>query len=153
LGPGFETHVQVPSGVEEEGGDLGGCMNVVVVLELSIREEFVPIILVLVAKEVEVLLQLLLYVFGLAVGLQVVGSGGVELHAEDVSVGEAVELPDISQVQVYAAHGGASGVSWNEVHSLAIQVYHYHDGVVTMSVREFYDEVHRGNIPLLCGNG
>ncbi|KAG5339180.1 hypothetical protein C0989_005258 [Termitomyces sp. Mn162] len=73
---------QVSSGVEEEWGKLGGSMNMVVVLELGIGKEFVPVILALVAEEVEVLLQLLVYVFGLAIRLWVIGGGGVKLHAE-----------------------------------------------------------------------
>ncbi|KAG5338411.1 hypothetical protein C0989_007356 [Termitomyces sp. Mn162] len=103
--------------VEEEWEELGGHVNMVVVLELGIRKEFIPVILVLIAEEAEVLLQLLIYVFSLAIGLQVVGGGGVELHAKqlvelpgeihhelwslvrDVGIGEAMELPDIPPVQ------------------------------------------------------
>ncbi|KAG5349578.1 hypothetical protein C0989_002976 [Termitomyces sp. Mn162] len=82
LGLGFEAHMQVPSGVKEKWGELGGCMNMVVVLELSIREKFIPVILALIAEKAEVLLQLLVYMFGLAIRLWVVGGGGVKLHAE-----------------------------------------------------------------------
>ncbi|KAG5334569.1 hypothetical protein C0989_003355, partial [Termitomyces sp. Mn162] len=82
LGPGFKAYVQVLSDVKEEWGKLGGSMNMVVVLELGIEKEFIPVILVLVAEEMEVLLQLLVYAFGLAVRLQVIGGGGVKLHAK-----------------------------------------------------------------------
>ncbi|KAG5728435.1 hypothetical protein E4T56_gene19020 [Termitomyces sp. T112] len=86
-GPGFITHAQVPSSVEEEWGELGGRMNMVVVLEFGIGEEFVPVVLALVAEEVEILFQLLVYMLHLAIGLRMVGSGGVELYSE-----QSVEL-------------------------------------------------------------
>ncbi|KNZ81600.1 hypothetical protein J132_11232, partial [Termitomyces sp. J132] len=139
---------------------LGGRVNMVVVLEFGIRKEFVPVILVLVAEEAEILFQLLVYTLCLAVRLWVVGSGGVELYSEqsvellgelchelwspiqDVGIGEAMELPDIPLVQVHSTHDGAGSVGWNEVHSLAIQVHHHHDHIVTMGVRELYDEVY-----------
>ncbi|KNZ77991.1 hypothetical protein J132_02634, partial [Termitomyces sp. J132] len=114
---------------------------------------------------------LLVYVFGLAIGLQVVGGGSVELHSKqsvelpgevchklwslirDIGIGEAVELPDILPVQVHSTHGGAIGVSWNEVHLLAIQAYHHHDHIVTMGIRELYNEVHGSHTPLFYGHG
>ncbi|KNZ78834.1 hypothetical protein J132_09761, partial [Termitomyces sp. J132] len=168
LGLGFKTHAWVLSHVEEEWGKLGGCMNMVVVLEFSIGEEFVPVILVLVAEEVEILFQLLVYMLCLAIGLWIVGSGGVELHSEqsvelvgelhyelqspiqDIGIGEAMELLDVPLIQVCGAHGRAGGMSWNEVHSLAIQVHHHHDRIIIMGIRELYNEVHRCYAPLFC---
>ncbi|KNZ71518.1 hypothetical protein J132_09180 [Termitomyces sp. J132] len=123
--------------VEEEWEELSRHVNMVVVLELGIREKFIPVILVLIAEEAEVLLQLLIYVFSLAIGLQVVGGGGVELYAKqlmelpskihhklwflvgDVGIGEAMELPDIPPVQVCSTHGRAGGVGCVTTHSLA----------------------------------
>ncbi|KAG5336755.1 hypothetical protein C0989_011888 [Termitomyces sp. Mn162] len=158
-------------GVEEEWGELGGCMNVVVVLELGIREEFIPVILALIAEEAEVLLQLLIYAFGLAVRLLVVGGGGVELHAKqlaelpgevcpklwslvsNIGIREAMELPDVPLVQVCSAHGRAGGVGWNEVHLLAVQVHHHHDCIITVGIREFYSKVHGNHTPLFHGHG
>ncbi|KAG5335604.1 hypothetical protein C0989_000887 [Termitomyces sp. Mn162] len=127
--PGFETNAQVPSGVKEEWGKLGGHVNMVVVLEFSIGEEFVLVILALIAEEAEILFQLLVYVLCWAIGLWVVGSGGVELYSkqlvelpgelchelqsliQDIGIGEAVELPDIPLVQVWGTHSRAGGVS------------------------------------------
>ncbi|KNZ81309.1 hypothetical protein J132_02081 [Termitomyces sp. J132] len=146
-------------------------MNMVVVLEFSIREEFIPVILALIAEEVEILFQLLVYTLHLAIGLWIVGSGGVELYSEqsvelvselhhelwspiqDIGVGEAVKLPDAPPVQVHGTHGRAGGVGWNEVHSLAIQGHHHHDHVVTMGIRELYNEVHRCYAPLFHRHG
>ncbi|KNZ72702.1 hypothetical protein J132_02136, partial [Termitomyces sp. J132] len=168
LGLGFKAHAWVLSSVEEEWRELGRCVNMVVVLELGIREEFIPVILALIAEEVEVLLQLLIYTFGLAVGLQVVDGGGVELHTKqsvellvevchklwspvrDICIREAMELPDVSLVQVCSAHGRAGGVGQNEVHSLAIQVHYHHDCIITVGIGELYNEVHRSHALLFC---
>ncbi|KNZ81765.1 hypothetical protein J132_10043, partial [Termitomyces sp. J132] len=113
---------------------------------------------------------LLVYMFCLAIRLQVVGSSGVELHSEqsvelpselchklwslirDIGIGKAMELPDVPLVQVCSTHGRAGGVSWNEVHSLAIQVYHHHDHIVTVSIRELYNEVHGSHALLFHGH-
>ncbi|KAG5332062.1 hypothetical protein C0989_007283 [Termitomyces sp. Mn162] len=70
--------------VKEEWGKLGGCVNMVVVLEFGIGEEFVPVILALIAEEVEILFQLLVYMLHLSVRLWVVGSGGVELYSKQL---------------------------------------------------------------------
>ncbi|KNZ72699.1 hypothetical protein J132_02133 [Termitomyces sp. J132] len=64
-----------------------------------------------------------------------------------------MELPDVPLVQVCGAHGGAGGVGWNEVCSLAIQVYHHHDCIITMGIRELYNEVPRSHAPLFCRHG
>ncbi|KNZ72730.1 hypothetical protein J132_01934 [Termitomyces sp. J132] len=64
-----------------------------------------------------------------------------------------MELSDILLVQVCGAHSRAGGVGQNEVHSLAIQVYHHHDHIVTMGIRELYNEVYRSHAPLFCGHG
>ncbi|KNZ76771.1 hypothetical protein J132_08682, partial [Termitomyces sp. J132] len=66
----------------------------------------------------------------------------------DIGIGEAMELSDVPLVQVHSAYGRAGGVCWNKVHLLAIQVHHHYDCIVTMGVKELYDEVHRGNTPL-----
>ncbi|KNZ74854.1 hypothetical protein J132_05852 [Termitomyces sp. J132] len=143
-------------------------MNMVIILEFSIGEEFVPVILALVVKEAEILFQLLVYTLHLAIGLWMVGSSCVELYSkqlvelagelhyelwfpiQDIGIGEAVELPDIPLVQVCSTHGRAGCVGWNEVHSLAIQVHHHHDCIVTMGIKELYNEVHRCYTPLFC---
>ncbi|KNZ78715.1 hypothetical protein J132_10820 [Termitomyces sp. J132] len=114
---------------------------------------------------------LLVYTFGLAIRLWVVGSGGVELHSKqlvelpgelchklwapirDVGIREAVELLDISLIHVCGAHSGAGGVGQNEVCLLAIQVYHHYDCIITMGVGELYNEVHKSHAPLFCRHG
>ena len=59
-------------------------MDMIVVCKLSEREEFVPIILVLVDKKSEVLFQLLVDAFGLTVGLWVVGCGGCQFDSDQL---------------------------------------------------------------------
>ncbi|KNZ72987.1 hypothetical protein J132_01500, partial [Termitomyces sp. J132] len=113
---------------------------------------------------------LLVHVFHLAIRLWVVGGGGVELYSKqlvelpgklccklwslirDIGIGEAVELPDIPPVQVHGTHGRACGVGQNEVCSLAIQVYHHPDCIVTVGIRELYNEVHGSHAPLFHGH-
>ena len=62
-------------------------MDVVVVLELCIGQQFIPVILLLITEQVQVLLQLLVDSLSLPIRLGVVCSGGVQLHAK-----EAVQL-------------------------------------------------------------
>ncbi|KNZ76414.1 hypothetical protein J132_10525, partial [Termitomyces sp. J132] len=114
---------------------------------------------------------LLVYVFSLAIRLHVVGGGGVELHSKqlvelpselchklwspirNVGIREAMKLPDVPPVQVCSTHGGAGGVGWNEVHSLAIQVYYHHDCIITIGIGELYNEVYGSHAPLFHGHG
>ncbi|KAG6876046.1 hypothetical protein C0992_001178 [Termitomyces sp. T32_za158] len=111
---GFKTHAEAVAGVQEERESLGGGMDMVVVLEFGLQEELVPVILVLVPEESEVPFKLLVDAFGLAVRLQVVGSGHMELDVEDVGIGEAMEFPYVLPIEVGGAHGRASGVSGDE---------------------------------------
>ena len=91
----------------------GVCLDQVVLLKLSHRKGFVPIILALVGEQANILLELLVDALGLAIGLQVIGRRSCELDPEDViqfasevgnklrsmiqhdSVRESMELPDI----------------------------------------------------------
>ncbi|KNZ72032.1 hypothetical protein J132_05081 [Termitomyces sp. J132] len=141
-------------------------MNMIVVLEFGIGEEFVLVILALIAKEAEILFQLLVYMLHLTVRLWVVGSSGVELYSEqlvelpgelchrlwsliqDIGIREAMELPDVPPVQVCGTHSRAGSVGQNEVHSLAIQVHHHHNRIVTVGIEELYNEVYECYAPL-----
>ena len=55
-------------------------MYVVVILELRKQEKSDPIVLSLVNKKTEILLQFLVYLFRLSITLRMVGSGGCELN-------------------------------------------------------------------------
>ncbi len=61
---------------------LRGAMDAVVVRELSEREPVTPICLSVIDKDSEVLLDLLVYSFGLSIGLRVEGCGHVRGNVE-----------------------------------------------------------------------
>ena len=88
----------------------------VVVLELGKRQQFLPVILSLIDKQLKILLEFLVDMFGLPITLRVVGSGCQELDSKESvelmgefsnklgsSVGhdmlwEAMQLPYVSEV-------------------------------------------------------
>ena len=57
-------------------------MDVIIVLKLGQGEEFGPVILPLIDKDSEILFQLLVYPFGLAIALWVVGGGCSQLNTQ-----------------------------------------------------------------------
>ena len=62
---------------------LGNCgVDMIVILELCKREEVVPIVLSLINKEAEELLQLLIDPFHLSISLGVVCGGGCQLNSK-----------------------------------------------------------------------
>ena len=83
----LKAHPWVSSRVKHEWSLLCGGVYVIVVLELCQREQFIPIILPLIDKEVEVLFQLLVDPLHLSITLRMVGHSGSQPYAE-----EAVEL-------------------------------------------------------------
>ena len=83
----LKTHPWVPSRVKHEGSLLCGGVYVIVVLELCQWKQFIPVVLLLVDKEAEVLFQLLVDLLHLSITLRMVGCSGSQPYAE-----EAVEL-------------------------------------------------------------
>ena len=83
----LKAHPWVPSGVKHEGSLLCGRVYMIVVLELCQQKQFIPVVLPLVDKEVEILFQLLVDLLCLSITLRMVGHSGSQLYAE-----EAVEL-------------------------------------------------------------
>ena len=55
----LKTHVRIVSGVKHEGGGLHCRMHMIIVLELCIREQLIPVVLLLASEDLEVLFQLL----------------------------------------------------------------------------------------------
>ena len=55
---------------------------------------------------------------------------------------ETMELPDMLQEELRRARSGDSGVSLNEVGTLAYGVYYYHDHVVPTRVRKLHNEIY-----------
>ena len=83
----LKAHLQVSSRVKHEGNLLCGGVYVVVVLELCQWKQFIPVVLPLIDKEAEILLQLLVDLLHLSITLWMVGHSGSQLYAE-----KAVEL-------------------------------------------------------------
>src|SRR6266481_6621586 len=79
---GVKREVRVVALVCEEWGNSHGAARCVVVCELSKREEARPIVLLVVAVDVEVLFQSLVSVLGLSVTFQVISQGEVQLHVQ-----------------------------------------------------------------------
>src|SRR6266545_4601567 len=65
---------------------------------------------------------------------------------------EAVELPDVSEVEVGCSSSCNSGQHLGEVGSLAYEVNRHHDGIVSTRFRELGDEVYADGIPAFLGN-
>jgi len=145
----FEAHLGVSADIEEEGCLLRGGVDMVVVGELRQGEECVPIVLSFSNKDLQVLFQFLVDPFCLSVGLWVVGGRhrgfnsqqSVQLLHEGSNklwpaVGhnlpqEAMELPDVPEVEVCCSSGSDCGDHFNEVGAFAYGVDSYHDGVVS----------------------
>jgi hypothetical protein len=84
---GFKAHLWHPTSVKKERWLLGGQMHMVVVLELHQWKEVVPVILLLVNKEVEILVKLLVDTFRLSICLRMPCSTQCKLDPK-----ESVEL-------------------------------------------------------------
>ena len=83
----LKAHLWVSSKVKHEGSLLCGGVYVVVVLELCQWKQLIPVVLPLIDKEAEILLQLLVDRFHLYITLWMVGYSSSQLFAE-----KAVEL-------------------------------------------------------------
>src|SRR6266481_9724414 len=79
---GVKHEVWVVALICEERGNSCGAARSVVVCELSEGEEAQPVVLLVVAVDVEVLFQSLVSVLGLSVTFQVISQGEVQLHVQ-----------------------------------------------------------------------
>jgi hypothetical protein len=84
---GFKAHPWHLTGVKKERWLLGGQMHMVVVLELHQWKEVMPVILLLIDKEVEILVKLLVDTFHLSIRLRMPCSTQCKLDPK-----ESVEL-------------------------------------------------------------
>ena len=137
----------------------------IIVLELSKGEEVRPIILPLIDKEPEVLLQLLVDTFGLAISLGMVGGSGSQFNPEhpvkfsgelghelgapvrDYLARQAVVFPDILKKQSGRPGGCYGGEGGDEVGSFGDRVHYHHHGIVTGRLRQLDYEVYADSIP------
>jgi len=78
----FQIHrdVRMITFVSKERGNTSSGARSIIVSEFCQREEFRPIVLLIVAIDLNVLFQGLIYLFGLSVSLRVITGGEVELH-------------------------------------------------------------------------
>ena len=111
----FESHVQMLICVQQEWCLLGAGVDVVIVLELRHWKELIPVILTLIYKDSEVLLQLLVDALCLSICLWVVSSSCRQCDAKQSvqfsgelryklwtpignnAVWESMQFPDIVQ--------------------------------------------------------
>ena len=80
----LKAHLWVPPRVKHEGSLLCGRVYMIVVLELCQQKQFIPVVLPLIDKEVEILFQLLVDLLHLSITLQMVGCSGSQLYAKEV---------------------------------------------------------------------
>ena len=109
----------------------------VVVGELAEQQEFIPVVLSFVRKTLQILLQFLVNLFGLAIGLWVIGCRKCLADAKESvqfmhefsdelgaavrqgSLGHPMVLPYLMQEEVGGTFGCDSSVHWYEVRMLA----------------------------------
>jgi hypothetical protein len=61
---------------------------------------------------------------------------------------EAVEFPNIAQVQIGCSGGCDSGDCLNEMQPLAHRVYYYHNGIIPFRFWKFNNEVYTYGLPM-----
>jgi hypothetical protein len=142
----------------------------VVVGELGGRQELIPVILFVAREDTDELFELLVDVFSLAVGLQMVSGGGSRFNTNEapqfageigdelrttvgnVLLGGSVVPPDILVVQPGGSDSAEASVALVEVGLLTEDVNHDHNRVKPMRLRELDNEVHRDGVPVLVWN-
>ncbi|KAF8238794.1 hypothetical protein L208DRAFT_1240876, partial [Tricholoma matsutake] len=158
----FESHAWMPSSVQEEGGLLSGSMDMIVVSELSQGKEIVPIILAFIDEDTDVLLQLLVDSFGLAISLWVI-SGRSEEFDTQKSVQLTSELcyqlratvgkKDMVKIEVGGTQGTDSGVSGNEVSTFPCGINCAHHRIKPVRLWQLHHKVDTDNIPTTFWDG
>jgi hypothetical protein len=146
----FETHLRKATGVRHEQNLLRRGMDVVVVRELSHRQELIPVILFVACEDTDKLFKLLVDALGLAIDLGMVSGQGSRLDANeapqflgefhdelravvrDVPLGGSVVPPYVLVVQLDGSHSTEAGVALIEVGLLTEDINHNHDRVESM---------------------
>jgi hypothetical protein len=146
-------------------------VDVFVIGELGCRQECISVILFVACEDMDKLFELLVDVFGLAVGLQMVSSGrsgfdtdeapqfASELSDElwttvrNVLPGGSVVPPNVLVVQPGGSDSTEASVALVEVGLLTEDINHNHDCVKPMCFWKLYNEVYRdGGVPALVRN-
>jgi len=83
----FQIHedIQMVTFVSEERGNTSSGAQSIIVSEFCQREEFGPIVLLIIAIDSNILFKGLIRLFGLSVGFGVITGGEVELHIQSCS--------------------------------------------------------------------
>ena len=93
--------VRVISLISEEWGYSGGSTWGIIVCELREREKLSPVVLLVVAVNLDVLFQCLISAFGLSIAFRMVTGDEVKLHIESFS-----ERPEEMRDKLCSAVGG-----------------------------------------------
>src|SRR3981189_2354591 len=125
----------------------------IIVLEFAESEELLPIVLPLVYKESEKLLQLLVDTFGLAIRLWVISGRGRQLYADEAielagevrdELGAAVRnhdvrgtvvLPDLAKEKASRSCCSDGSVCCDKVHALCDTINDIHNCVVAVGAQ------------------
>ena len=89
-----------------EGHNTGGCTWCIVVCELSEWEQAKPIVLLVIAVDLDVLFQSLISSFGLSVTIRMITGGEVKLHVES-------ETERLEEVRIEFGTSVGSNVAWD----------------------------------------
>jgi hypothetical protein len=100
----MDGDVRMVAFVGKERGDSGGGARSIVVGELRERKEFGPVILLIIAKDSQVLFKSLVSTFGLAITFRVISGGKMQSHVQSFSEG-----PEESGDKFGATIGGNMG--------------------------------------------
>ena len=140
----------------------------IIILELRKREQLGPVILPLIDKEPEVLLQFLVHPLCLPIPLRVISGGSSQFDSEhavelprelrnelrtsvrDDLPGEPVMPPDLLKEETCGTRCGDGGKCRGEVGPLCDRVDYHHYGVVTRRFRKLDYKVHADRFPR-CG--
>ena len=98
----FKAYIGGPSGVEQEQSLLDRGMHVVVVLEFCHWQQVIPVILLLIDKQTQILVELLIDMLYLSIGLQMLGYRGDQLNFQ--------QLVEFSYEQSYKL--GSTVMTW-----------------------------------------
>ena len=159
------ANVRMVAIVRVEGSGLEGLVVTVVQRELNDRQPVNPIILMEGDNSAKSLLDFLIGSLGLSIRLGMIGcresclylevsigflreSGGVlGTTIRDDLVREAMELPNILQIEMIETFGVESGRGGSEMNHLASLICNSPDGVVALAGRETSDEIRSDDSP------
>lgn len=166
----MDGEVRMVAFVGEEGCDSSGSTRSVVVRKLRKREEFGPVVLLVVAIRAEVLFECLIRAFGLAIAFRVVTRGEVKTHVESFGQrpeevrhefgatvggdvrGNSVLREDMEDEESGELRSGDGVVSRNKNGLLGHPIDDNEDSGEAKGVGELLDEIHGDGVPRFVGD-